>query len=98
MKINKRILAVILAVLLLIAMVSSTLYLAAEAGHDCAGEDCPVCTRMEACLNTFKVLSWGLTLLAVCLTLAHIGSRLAASTTDPARPNTPVLLKVKLLN
>ena len=54
---KKRIMAVILAALVLIVMVSSSLYIAEHADHDCTGEDCSICQQIYLCTQTLKTLS-----------------------------------------
>ena len=39
---------------LLVIVLLSVLFLAAEADHDCAGADCPICAYMQACANTLR--------------------------------------------
>ena len=52
---RKRLLISILASLLLIlSVLFSAFYLVAEADHDCAGRDCPVCACIQQCANTLK--------------------------------------------
>ena len=43
-----RILAIVFAVLFACTMLTSVLFIALEAGHDCTGDDCPVCVRIAA--------------------------------------------------
>ncbi len=50
----KRIAAGILGLLLLAVVLFSAFYPAAEADHDCAGEDCAVCICIRLCENTFR--------------------------------------------
>ena len=50
----KRMAAGIMGLLLLAVVLLSALFLAAEADHDCAGEDCPICAVMQACANTLR--------------------------------------------
>ncbi len=55
----KKITAGILAVMLLFLMLFSAFYLAAEADHDCTGEDCPICACIRQCGNTLRLMSDG---------------------------------------
>ena len=45
----RRILAGVLGLALLLALVLCALCIAAEADHDCTGEDCPVCAAIRLC-------------------------------------------------
>lgn len=58
---KKRIISLVVAVAVFFVMLYSALYIAAEANHDCVGENCPICYQISVCENTLKNLS-----LAVC--------------------------------
>lgn len=47
----KRIAAGIIGVVMLIIVLSSAFLIAAEADHDCTGEDCPICACIQQCEN-----------------------------------------------
>lgn len=51
-----RILSGACAALLLAVTVFSSLFVAAEADHDCTGHDCPVCCEIQNCLGNFQLL------------------------------------------
>ncbi len=44
-------------VLLITVTLFSHFYLAVEAGHDCVGEDCPICSCMEICEGVLHQVS-----------------------------------------
>lgn len=60
----------ILAAVLLAVVLVSSFYIAGEAGHDCEGENCPVCETIRQC--------------EAVLRQAGLGVILAASTVVPA--------------
>ena len=64
---RNRIAALLLAVTILVIMLYSAFFVAAEADHDCVGEGCPICYQIDACQNTLKSLS-----LAVCVTAVAV--------------------------
>ena len=41
----------LLAAVLAVVMLSSAIYLAVEANHDCSGEDCAICHQIGVCLH-----------------------------------------------
>lgn len=88
---RNRIAALLLAVTILVIMLYSAFFVAAEADHDCVGEGCPICYQIDACQNTLKSLS-----LAVAFT--YILCRCISLCTDYAQRDTLVSLKVKLSN
>ncbi len=47
--------AVIAVVIMAFIMLSSAVYILAEANHDCIGEECQICSRIEACVKTVKL-------------------------------------------
>ncbi|MCR5174251.1 MAG: hypothetical protein K6C09_06435 [Oscillospiraceae bacterium] len=46
---GKRIAAGILGLFLVLTLLLSGLYMAAEAGHECAGEECDICAAIRWC-------------------------------------------------
>src|SRR5574344_2474362 len=40
---------------LLLSVLFSSLFVAVEADHDCAGQDCPVCLELQVCLGSFQL-------------------------------------------
>ena len=88
----------LLAVVLAVVMLSSAVYLAVEANHDCSGEDCAICHQIGVCENLLKSL--GLAGAAAAITAAFTYTMCkailpCAETTDTL---TLVALKVKLSN
>ncbi len=46
----------LLAAVLAAVMLSSAVYIAVEANHDCSGEDCAICHQMQVCENLLKII------------------------------------------
>lgn len=95
---KKRIMAVILAALVLIVMVSSSLYIAEHADHDCTGEDCSICQQIYLCTQTLKTLSLAVIAAAVFYAFSALLSITIRQVETACVPHTPVSLKVKLSN
>ena len=98
MEAKKRIIAILLAATVLFVMLYSALFIAAEADHDCVGENCPICYQINVCQNMLKNFS-----LAVCpavfsAAFTYILCRSISARTDYAQSYTLVSLKVKLSN
>ena len=55
----KRIAAGIMGLMMFIAVLFSAFYIAAEADHDCCGEDCPICACIQQCENTLRGIGDG---------------------------------------
>ena len=88
----------LLAAVLAVVMLSSAIYLAVEADHDCSGDDCVICHQIGVCENLLKSL--GLASAAAAVTAAFTYTMCkailpCAETTDTL---TLVALKVKLSN
>ena len=94
----RRITVIIITALIALAMLSSAAFIAAEADHDCTGENCAVCCAISFCVNTFKSIAAAFTAAALCALIFN-GLRLL---TNPGSVSgsfdTPVNLKTKLLN
>ena len=69
---TKRILAMVMAVALFAVMLSSALFLAEEANHDCIGDGCQICLQMNLCRGILKSLSLALHAALAALTVAYI--------------------------
>lgn len=93
---KRRLLAGVLALLVLLALLVSALYLIAEADHDCTGEDCHVCAQLRLCENLLRrfaaVAVTAAALAVVCLAPA------AACSACAVRRMTPVSGRVRLNN
>ncbi len=94
----KGIAAGILGILMFVIMLLSAHYIAAEADHECTGEDCPICACVQLCENTLHQLGDGIALMAAVvlpIVLLYICAFLYA----PDHPQeTPVSRKVRLNN
>ena len=88
--------AMLFAALLLLSALFSAAALALHAGHDCEGDDCPVCAALSACLRALRRIA-GCAVAAAILFAAVRHVRACAGRARQAfLRDTPVLLKVKL--
>lgn len=93
-----RIIAAITAIIVLVVMLSSAAYIAAEADHDCTGEHCPICQQISICENALKQFSLAAVALAIIAGLASICCLLAPMAIRAEEHATLITLKVKLSN
>ena len=93
---NKRVIAILLAVLFACAVAFSLAFVLHVAGHDCSGEDCPVCARIAACLNVLRTLLTAVFIAAAAVFAARFAVCAMRRFAAPAQ--TPTVLKVRLLN
>ena len=56
---SKRIATGIIIFMMLVFVLLSGFFIAAEAGHDCCGEDCPICACVQICENTLRQIVGG---------------------------------------
>lgn len=54
MKKHKRLFAALLVLAVAIVMLSSAVYIAVQADHDCTGPDCQICYHIVSCQQTLK--------------------------------------------
>ena len=94
----RRITNVVLAVLVFAAVTFSLFMIARGADHDCIGENCPVCAVIALCRNTLKYLGGALTAAAVLLACLRSAQYSVPSFRAGYSSQTPISLKVKLLN
>ena len=95
---KRRIISFLMILLIVFVLVSSFWFILHETHHDCSGEDCPVCAMIAVCKNTLKSVFAALTLVLSALAASSAGRSAGASTVLCVRDETPVSLKVKLLN
>ena len=88
----------LLAVVLAVVMLSSAVYLAVEADHDCSGEDCAICRQISICENLLKTLGLAGAAAAVTAVLTYTVCRAILPCAEMSGTLTLVALKVKLSN
>ena len=93
---KKRIISLIVAVAVFFVMLYSALYIAAEANHDCVGENCPICYQISVCENTLKNLSLAVCAVAFAAAFIYTLCRSISSCAAVIPSYTLVSLKVKL--
>lgn len=91
-----RLLAAALALAVVVIMLFSVLFVAAEAEHECAGEDCAICLQLAVCENALKLSVFTAVLAALAVTVPGVLSLLFVHTPGMVSAVTPVSLKVKL--
>ena len=88
--------ALCLALILALMILISAAVTAAEAGHECSGEDCPICI-FAAAIRSLTVTASAAAVFALLFFRTSSPIRTAFST-DAVIFDTPVTKKVKLLN
>ena len=88
----------LLAAVLAVVMLSSAVYLAVEANHDCSGEDCAICHQISVCENLLKSLGLAGTAAAITAAFTYTVCRAILPCAEMNGTLTLVALKVKLSN
>ena len=98
MKKHSGLIAVLLTILLCISMLGSVLFIAEHTHHDCTGEGCAVCMVLEQCDERVRALGTAVSLFLMLLCVMFTAGSLPAPVLRTAGCETPITLKVKLLN
>ena len=88
----------LLAAVLAVVMLSSAIYIAVEADHDCSGEDCAVCHQIGICENLLKSLGLAGAAAAISAAFTYTVGRAVLPCAEMNGTLTLVALKVKLSN
>ena len=88
----------LLAAVLAVVMLSSAIYLAVEADHDCSGEDCAIFHQIGVCENLLKSLGLAGAAAAISAAFTYTVCRAILPCAEMNGTLTLVALKVKLSN
>ena len=88
----------LLAAVLAVVMLSSAIYLAVEANHDCSGDDCAICRQISICENLLKSLGLAGAAAAITAAFTYTVCRAILPRAEMNGTLTLVALKVKLSN
>lgn len=69
---NKGIVAGAMVLMMLAVMLFSAFYIAAETGHDCTGEACPICACIRQCESALHQISGGTSVQSTAVVLPLI--------------------------
>ncbi|MBO4284556.1 MAG: hypothetical protein J5958_08050 [Clostridia bacterium] len=98
MKTKRRLFSCLLILLIVFVLFASFYFILHESHHDCEGETCPVCAMIAICRNTLKTFSIALLLTAAFHSSLHAFLSDSANSRRIGRNDTPVSLKVRMLN
>ncbi len=93
-----RITAGFMGLMMLVIVLFSAFYIAAETDHDCSGEDCPVCACIQQCESTLRDIGDGISVSSFVI-IPFLFILLAAALFVTAVPSdTLISRKVRLNN
>ena len=95
---NLRLITRLLAAVLAAVMLSSAVYIAVEANHNCSGEDCAICHQIGIYENLLKTLGLAGAAAAISAAFTYTMCRAILPCTETIGTLTLVALKVKLSN
>ena len=93
-----RLITGLLAAVLAAGMLSSAVYIAVEANHNCSGEDCAICHQLQVCENLLKSIGLAGAAAAISAAFTYTMCRAVLPCTEMIGTLTLVSLKVKLSN
>ena len=53
---NRRVMSGLCAAFILTTIAVSSIFVTAEADHDCVGRDCPICIELQNCVTNFQLV------------------------------------------
>ena len=95
---RSRLIAVLMTVLLCLSVFGSVFCMAAHAHHDCTGESCAVCAVLEQCEQRLRGAVSAAAAVCLLLLFMRYAVSLSGAEARESAVETPVTLKVKLLN
>ena len=95
---KSRLITGLLAAVLAAVMLSSAVYIAVEANHNCSGEDCAICRQISICENLLKTLGLAGAAAAISAAFTYTMCRAILPCGETSGTLTLVALKVKLSN
>ena len=93
---KSRLITGLLAAVLAAVMLSSAVYIAVEANHNCSGEDCAICHQLQACENLLKSIGLAGAAAGFAAAVRSALCSVIPSCAEVVRTFTLVSLKVKL--
>ena len=95
---KSRLITGLLAAVLAAVMLSSAIYIAVEANHNCSGEDCAICHQIGVCENLLKSLGLAGAAAVITAAFTYTMCRAILPCAETIGTLTLVALKVKLSN
>lgn len=95
---RKHIIALLLSIVLLVAVLFSIGFIAFESNHLCDDEHCNICLEMQACGNFIQNLSQAFAVISLLFIVGNFSTKIYRHIIQAYKDDTPISLKVKLLN
>ncbi len=95
---SKRIIALLAAFAVVFVMLFSASFIAENIHHDCAGDDCPICTVMIQCSNHLRSIGTVLTVVAAVAGFLVVEKELSQNTPEDLSAVSLISQKVRMNN
>ncbi len=93
-----RIMAIALTILFVLFIAVSLSLIVIEAGHDCTGDDCPICEHICALTQSLRIAASFLLIAIAFLAAVNTAGKASIYLKTEYKTVTPVALKIKLSN
>ncbi len=84
--------------MLVFSLLFSTIYIAVESGHDCSGEDCPICFSLVQCEEISRLYKYAAIMIIPLIYLCVSSNEHMNKPEIMFSAITPVSLKIQLNN
>lgn len=95
---KRKSLAVVFSIVLFAFFVCSIFFIAHEAGHDCVGEDCPICEEITVLEKAIEELGTGvIAVIITCSIVFAFVDKLSLRNNNKTKNESLVSLKIEIL-
>ncbi|MDD6482201.1 MAG: hypothetical protein PUF65_08075 [Lachnospiraceae bacterium] len=98
MKKNGKIVSLLLALLMVVCMLFSVAFISCNAHHDCSGEACPICEHLHMAVNALQRIVPVEVAVYATIFMCVLAQGCMALVSNDIAGNSPIKLKVKMLN
>ena len=95
---KNRVFTVIITILILVALLSSAIFIATQADHHCTGAHCSVCVQIHICQSIMHLFALVTSALGLTTLLSHLRLRTNRLLHAVCVPTTLITCKIKLSN
>ncbi|MCR5666142.1 MAG: AraC family transcriptional regulator [Eubacterium sp.] len=95
---KNRILAWMAAMAIVFVMLFSVLYIVEHAQHHCTGENCPICERMQQCMQNVKQLGTAAVIVVAVMAVSYMIEETAEHVAQPVVDHSLISQKVRMDN
>ena len=90
--------SIIIAVIVLINMLYSVFFISQNTHHDCSGETCPICEQLLTAENSIQRLAAAIVYIVAAFFMCVLAQKCMDIPKYIIAYNSPISLKVKMLN